>query len=407
MKGKVLSAALTLAACVTLAAAAETPALRLVTAQSVAPNRLTVTGRVIPLLAARICARVTGNLQALGKLPGGENVEMGACVKAGQELFRVDPATFMLAVNARQAALEEAQAQLADLRAGVRSEEREALKAAIDDLDAQLEEGRLDEARYTDLIKVEGAITLKQLEAAQYNVRCLLARRAAARAHLQEAEAGPTATAVAVAQARVAQAQAALNTAQQDLADTSIKAPYDGVITRRFKGPGDFLTQMPITEVMELVSLQYLVAELRVPEAYFTRIAAGKTQAALRSPSLKEPQAAPVARVVPMVDPLQGSFAAWVALPPELAGQFTPGGFIQAELELGDSGDGVLVPQQAVVNEDGKQFVFVAENGKMRQCEVKTGDRMTEYVILKTGVSLGQKVVLGPRAALKDGAPCE
>ena len=48
--------------------------------------------------------------------------------------------------------------------------------------------------------------------------------------------------------------------------------------------------------------------------------------------------------------------------------------------------------------------VFVAVDGKMARREVQVGDKLTESAIVKAGLEAGQKVVVGPAGALKDGA---
>ncbi|MFH0939072.1 MAG: efflux RND transporter periplasmic adaptor subunit [Planctomycetota bacterium] len=390
--------------CVDPLSASESDALSLVTAQRAGPSQITATGRVVPLLVARMGARVTGQMLSLGKTTDGQWVDIGISVKAGDELFSVDTTTFKLAVAVSQAALNEAQAALIDLKAGVRKEQRDALIAATEEIDAHLDELRRDEKRFQELIKIEGAASQKQLEQVQFQIRAQQARRGAAQSRVEEANAGPTLTAVAIAAARVAQAQAALDIALQDLKDTSVRAPYDGIITRRFKSPGDFLLHMPFTEVVELVSLQFLAAELRLPEACFTQIIPGQTQVTLRSSLLNEPLTLPITRAIPAIDPQQGSFGIWVALPLERCGRLIPGAFLQGDVRINGVADEVIVPRRAIRNSGAHYFVFVAEDGKMRQCSVEVGEYMTETAILKTGVKAGQKIILGPQEALKDGA---
>ena len=60
---------------------------------------------------------------------------------------------------------------------------------------------------------------------------------------------------------------------------------------------------------------------------------------------------------------------------------------------------------------DGKEVVFLYENGKVKQQEVKTGIQDNNYIRIISGLSVGQEVVSGPYSAvsrmLNDGMEVE
>ncbi len=208
----------------------------------------------------------------------------------------------------------------------------------------------------------------------------------------------------AVAQAQVAQAQTAVVVADVDLKDTVITAPFSGVISRRFKSVGDYLTNMPPADVVELVSLDGLEAEIQLPEAYYASVKAGVTPIVLRSPLLKSDLVTKVTRVVPIIDPAQGTFVARIAISGEQRGELVPGAFVNVEVILAGRNEAVIVPTRAVVSRDGKTFVFMVKDGKMARTPVEVGDRLTESVVIKSGLAPGQDVVCGPAEMLKDDA---
>jgi HlyD family secretion protein len=382
----------------------ERRSLAVVAAEGLLSGRVTVTGRVVALRAARISARLSGHVAAWGQNADGRPLDVGDFVKAGQELFRLDTSTFEDRRRVAEAALKLAQALLADLRAGEREERREALRATVAELDARMAENKRDEERFTRLVKEDKTMPVKRLEEIQTQRQVLEAQRRGALARLRESEAGPTATQVAAALAQVAQAQAQLDSVLLDLKDTVCRAPYDGVIFRRFKTLGDYLATPPVTEVLELVSAHDLEAELHLPERYYAQVAPGQTQVVLRSVLLPAPLRLPVARVIPGIDPVQGTFACRVAIPAGQLGGLVPGLFLQADLALDGTAEGVVVPLRALVTRDGKPFVFVAEAGRMKAREVELGDRLTEGVIVRRGLKAGEKVVVGSDEDLKDGA---
>ena len=148
--------------------------------------------------------------------------------------------------------------------------------------------------------------TTKKLEEIETRLRAAEADRSAAAARLAEGKAGATATAIAVAEARVAEAAAIAEIARIDLEDATIKAPFDGVITRRYRSVGDYVNPAPFIEVLELVSDRDLEAEFTVPEHEFAQLVSGETEVSLSASMLESTitTRAPAVRVAcPTRDP--------------------------------------------------------------------------------------------------------
>jgi HlyD family secretion protein len=378
--------------------------LTLVAAQSVTASTVTATGRLQPVISARLSPRVSGQMLELGADSQGRPLDAGMMVTKGQVLFKIDDTTFGNHLAAAQAALESATAALDNLKAKTRPEVLEQLRQAIAELDVRMANQAKDVERYKRLVEVDKTLPEKRLEDVVVEMDRMKAQRKAAQARLEEAENGPTKTEVAVAEARVKEAQVAVKAAQDDLRDTVVRAPFDGLITRRMKSPGDYLASAPPTEVMEIVSLQELEVEFRLPEMYLGRIAEGKTAVTLSSALLQSPVNATVTRIIREIDPAKGTFACRTVVTAEQRAGLMPGAFVTAEIGMGQGGGEVVVPQRAVVAEGGKAEVFVATEGRMKKVAVEVGDKLTEGVLVKGGLKGGEKVVVGPAEMLKDGA---
>ena len=384
---------------------AEGQALSVYTAQGLRTAEVTATGRTVAQYMTRVGSRLSAPIVEWGKNEAGEPLDVGMPVKAGQTLFSIDKSTFKAKAEAAQAALGSAQAALDDLMAPMRKERMDALRASVAELDAVVKDREREEARSRQLVEVEHAQTVRSLEQAQLDLDQAREQLKAAQARLDEATAGPTPTEIAIAKARVREAQAMADSAQLDLRDTVVTAPFDGMITRRMKGLGDYVASAPFVEVLELTTVDRLEAELRLPEAYLARVTAGKTRLTLHSPLLQHDLDLTVTRVVPDVDPEHGTYAVRVVIPPEARSGLVPGAFVTATLALSDQGGGVVVPQRAVLTDAGKSYVMVAADKKMQRRDVELGDRLTEGVIVKSGLQAGEKVLVGPADQLKDGAP--
>lgn len=378
--------------------------LSLTTAHGVFASSITATGRVLAIKSAKIGPRVSGRLAEFGQVDG-QPLEVGMSVKKGQSLFSLDSATFENSLTLAKAALDSAKANLANLTAPTRAEKITQLQQELAQLQVREQDKSRERDRYKRLVEVEKTLPLRRLEEVEVEYAATTAQRKAAEARLLEAQNGPTASEIAVADARVKEAQAAVQIAMTDLNDATVKAPFEGVITQRFKSAGDFIASQPPTDVLELVGLSELEAEIALPENYLPGLTAGQTRLLIKSPLLSQPLSLPITRIVSQVDTTRGTFIVRVRIPNEQRERLIAGAFVTAELPLSRDGGGVIIPARAIsTDKDGKSCVFLVHDGKMVQQQVQPGDKLSEGVIV-TGVKDGAQLLLGPAEDLADGKP--
>ncbi len=394
---------LVLLASVAGASAEDRADVSLATVQPFCANAITVNGRVHATATAKIGSRINGRIMEFGQDAAGNMLDEGMTVKAGDVLFRVDATVFRNTVLLAQASLKLAQASLDNLTAKTRPERLEQLRASLTELDARIADRAREETRFKRLVEEEKTLPLKRLEEVQTELAVLKAQRLTAQARLDEAINGPTETEIAVAKARVDEAATSLKVAQDDLRDTTVLAPYDGIVTHRFRSPGDYATGAPQTEVIEITGTDKLEAELRMPEGYLNAIEPGKTKIALRSALLKAPLVAAVGRVVLNIDKCTGTFAVRVPIP---AGSgLVNGAFVSADVATGGQEMGLIVPLRAVHAAGGESSVFLVRGQKRARCVVQVNETLTESAVVKGALEAGQQVLVGPADGLADGAP--
>ncbi|OGV88643.1 MAG: hypothetical protein A3K19_31570 [Lentisphaerae bacterium RIFOXYB12_FULL_65_16] len=387
-----------------LAPAQETPRLSLVQVQALCGGDVEATGRLLPQFSALVGSRLAAHIAEWGKNDAGQWLDAGMPVKAGQVLFSLDQGTLKASLDRAQAMQASSEAALADLVAPPRRERVDILKASVDELAARLTDRQHDEERYRRLVEDDKTMPVKRLEEARLEATALRSQLVAAQARLDEAVTGPTRTQIAIAEARVAEARAAVAAAALDLRDAEVKAPFDGVITRRMKGLGDYVAGAPFVDVLELVTLDRLEAELRLAEAYLPQVIPGQTKVRLSCPLAPSEQELIVTRVVPQIDPASGTFVFRVAIPPDQATGLVPGAFVTARLAFGQGDAAVLVPLRALSSQGGSNGVFVADNGKMVRRPVEIGSRLTEGVVVRGDLKPGDSVLVGAPEQLTDGA---
>ncbi len=99
----------------------------------------------------------------------------------------------------------------------------------------------------------------------------------------------------------VLQANVALSTAKKTLADTAVTSPLRGVVTKRFKDPGETVTMTPATTVLVVQDLSKIEIRVNLPESAMGRIHAGDPMN-VNFRALGEVVDIPITRINPSVD---------------------------------------------------------------------------------------------------------
>jgi multidrug resistance efflux pump len=146
-------------------------------------------------------------------------------VEEGEELFRVDPERFRLAVETA-----EANVQSARQATGASAANIDAAEASLGSAIANKVRSEQDVVRMRGIKEEDpGAISVRRLQAAEATYSISVQQVAAARASLEKAK--QDFGQEGEQNVRILQAQAALSQAKLDLERTSIRAPTDGLVT--------------------------------------------------------------------------------------------------------------------------------------------------------------------------------
>lgn len=165
-------------------------------------------------------------------------VDEGEQVGAGDVLAQLDAAELEAAHAAAVAQAATARAQLAELEEGARPEERTQAGAALDAAEQRLEDARRSLER-TRRLEAGGAVSREALEQATTAYEIMRAQAVQAREQLQLVATGPRRERIDAARAHVAAAQAAVRQVEATLANTTIRAPFAGLVTVRHREAGE------------------------------------------------------------------------------------------------------------------------------------------------------------------------
>ena len=333
-----------------------------VTVVEVRPQPVTVTadlpGRVSPFRMAQVRARVDGIVLVR------EFVE-GSDVKAGQRLYRIDPAPYEAALASSRAALAKAQANL----------------------------------------------TTKRLQAGR--VRTLLAQQAVSRQAQDDATAAHL-----QAQADVQAAEAELETARINLGYTEVLAPIDGHIGKSLVTEGAYVRQGEATPLATLQQLDPVYVDVAQPTAELLRLRRELEQGTLQRAAdggaavslvLEDgslyPHTGTLQFAGQTVDESTGTVTVRAVFP-NPARQLLPGMFVHARLQAGVSDAALLVPQQGVTfNSRGEATVMlVTADNKAEQRVIQVGRSQGNQWLVTGGLQAGDRVIVTGLQRVKPGA---
>lgn len=336
------------------------------------------TGSLAAIDRSTLTIKVPGRLRLL-------SVDLGSRVTAGEVLAQVEPRDYELRVAQAQAALAQARAALGLSIEGTND------VAAIDDLSpvrearAVFDEALRNRGRVHELAvaRIASASELDSADAA-YLVASNRLVRAIDDARLRQA---------ALAQRRVE-----LDQARQQLADTTLRAPFDGVVEARLANVGEYITTG--TPVLTVVRTDPLRLRLDVAERDAPAVRVGQTTR-FRVEGDTNVYTTRILRLSPAIRELTRMLPAEA----EVAGTgLRPGSFVRAEIVTVPDDAGLAVPESALVVFAGLEKIVVVREGKAREVSVVTGRRGPGWVEILSGLPAGERVVLQP-GNLRTGEP--
>jgi HlyD family secretion protein len=348
-------------------------------------------------------------------------VREGDRIQAGQAIARMDDEQLQAQVSQYEAILDRSQAQLAERLAGSRQEEVAKAEADVIRSEARVQEARsqlqlaTEKLNRRQILQKEGAITREALNESQVDVRNAednltqtQASLAISQQDLARQRSGFRAEEIAQTRAQVAEANAQLQSFQIQLNNTLVRAPFGGIITRRFTDVGDFVA--PTTSasssdgatsasIAELSS--GLEVEAKVPEANIAGIKQGQS-VEVRSDSYPDQVfKGQVQSIAPRAVKENSitSFRVKVKLETGLeqlkAGMNVKLAFIAEPIQ-----NALVVPLSAVVTQkDGQRGIWLLDaNREIRFQLIRLGSENGSQVQILEGLKAGDRILISPPA---------
>jgi HlyD family secretion protein len=343
---------------------------------------LTASGYVVAQRRAAVASKGTGRLVEL-------RVREGSVVKAGELIGRLDASDM-------QAGIAAARAGTAQAQAAVRQAE-----AAMGQARAELANAEVELKRQQDLL-AQGFVSPQAVDGARRRVD--VARSALA---TQQA-------AIATAQAGVQQSQAQVQVQQVSLANTEIRAPFDGVVLVKNANVGDMITPFSSASgtsgaVVTLADMGTLEVEADVSESNVAKVKPEQpveiTLDALPDTRFR----GAVSRIVPTVDRAKATVMTKIRFEkldprilPEMSAKVS---FLSRPATAEDQKPVTALNPKAITERDGKKLVFRITGETVEAVPVTTGRKIGDLLEVTGGGPLksGERLVLNPPEGLKAG----
>ncbi len=211
------------------------------------------------------------NFQASGRLLA-IHVREGDRVRRGQLLAEIDPVRYRIRLRQLLDELAAREQELHRLEAGTRPEEIARARALVAASEARLRDTTLTYNRLARLVRVKVG-SQQAVDNARAAMEVALHSLEADKKALELAVAGPRREDIEAARARVRAGRAAVDLAREELADTRLSAPADGILRNRILEPGDMVS--PALPVLTLALTDPLWVRAYCPEIMLGRIAPG------------------------------------------------------------------------------------------------------------------------------------
>jgi RND family efflux transporter MFP subunit len=340
---------------------------------------VTVTGMLTAYEQATLSAKVPGRLQSI-------TVDLGSVVRRGQVIAQLEQQDYLYRVKQAEAALAQARARLGLALDGkddhVDPEETGTVRQAR----ALLDDARLKRERAVKLLE-KGVIAQAQMDAADAEYKVALSRYQDAIEEIRNR------------QAIVLERRSQLELARQQLADTTVYAPFDGVVQERRATVGEFLAAgAPIVTIVKIDPLRLRV---EVPEREARNIRLGQTVRVMVEGDATT-YAGHIARLSPSITAQNRMLM--VEAEVRNNGQLRPGAFVRADIVTSDSTPATVVPTNSIVAFAGIEKVITVEDGKAIEKPITTGRRSGDWTEVLSGVKVGELVVVDP-GNLQSGQP--
>ncbi|MCA1958711.1 MAG: efflux RND transporter periplasmic adaptor subunit [Nitrospira sp.] len=329
---------------------------------------LTASGYVVAQRQASVASKGTGRLEYLG-------IAIGSRVKAGEVIARIEQADMLALQRQARARLEVAHATLENARA-----ELQDARLAYDRAKALLPDQFISQSEFD--------VAANRLRKAEASVRS--------------------------ASAAIAAAEADVLTADVMVENTKIRAPFDGIVLKKFAEVGEIVAPMAgATNARGAVALigdlKTLAVEVDISESAITKVAPGQPADIILDAVPSTRYRGAVEQIVPTADRSKGTVLAKIRflelddrVLPEMSAKVS---FLPSAKPDATPSRQFVVPTASLVRRGDRTVLYVLDHDVAREILVEEVGQQGRDSDVRGDLTVTARVILAPPPSLADGAP--
>jgi len=332
---------------------------------------VTANGTLAAFDQTTVSVKVPGRVKTIA-------VDLGSVVSKGQVIAQLDSEDYRLRVQQSEASLAQARARLGLAPDGTDDNVDPEKTATVRQARAVLDEARVARDRAAKLVE-QGVIAKAEFDTATATFKVAEGRYQDAYEEIRNR------------QGVLAQRRSEVALARQQLKDTAVVAPLDGIVQEKRTSSGEYLAAG--TAVVNIVRMDPLRLRAEIPERESHTVKPGQN-VRVTVDGDSNVYVGQIMRLSPVI--AEQTRILVVEADVRNNGKLRPGSFAHAEIVTNDSKMAVTVPNNAIVTFAGIEKVLVVQNGKALEKPVTTGRRNGEFTEIVSGVNVGEKVIVDP-----------
>ncbi|HJQ70710.1 MAG TPA: efflux RND transporter periplasmic adaptor subunit [Blastocatellia bacterium] len=340
---------------------------------------VSVTGTLAAQEEATVSAKVPGRVRSI-------TVDLGSVVRRGQVVVELEPRDAQLRLQQAEAALAQARARVGLSPDGADEKVNLEQTGTVAQARAILEEARSKRDRAAKLFE-QGVISRAELDTVEAGLKVAESRYQDAVEEVRNR------------QALVLQRKSEVELARQQIADMTIRAPFDGVVQQKIANLGEYIAAG--AGVVAIVRMDPLRLRAEVPEREAHSVRSGQeVRVAVEGDT--NLYTGRIARLSPTITAQNRLLI--VEAEVRNNGQLRPGSFARADIVTSGRSLTVAVPTKAIVSFAGVEKVLVIQDGKALEKPITTRRRTTDWTEVVSGINVGEMVIIDP-GNLQSGQP--
>lgn len=306
------------------------------------------------------------------------SVDLGSVVAQGQVIAQVDSQDYVLRVQQAEASLAQARARLGLAPDGTDDRIDPEQTATVRQARAVLDEARYNRDRAARLVE-QGVIAKAEFDSATATFKVAEGRYQDAYEEIRNR------------QGILAQRRSELALARQQLKDTAVVAPLNGIVQEKRTSVGEYLAAG--APVVNIVKMDPLRLRAEIPERESHTVHTGQdVRVSVEGDTTV--YTGKIMRLSPVIAEQNRMLV--VEADVRNNGKLRPGSFAHAEIVTNDAKLAVTVPNNAIVTFAGIEKVIVVQNGKALEKPITTGRRSPDFTEIVAGINVGEKVIVDP-----------